>query len=81
MTRNQVSSLFKNFTKIMDHRELNKEGVGLGLTISKNIAIALGGDIEVQSQVGKGSKFILWLPLHPNSQKGKKQIDEETSKN
>lgn len=33
----------------MEHRELNKEGVGLGLTISKNIANALGGDIEVQS--------------------------------
>jgi Histidine kinase-, DNA gyrase B-, and HSP90-like ATPase len=31
----------------MDNRELNKEGVGLGLTISKNIAQALKGDIEV----------------------------------
>lgn len=63
MTKQQVASLFTNFTKIMDNRELNKEGVGLGLTISKNIAQALGGDIEVQSMVGKGSKFILSLPL------------------
>ncbi len=31
----------------MDNRDLNKEGVGLGLTISRNIAQALGGDIEV----------------------------------
>jgi signal transduction histidine kinase len=65
----------------MDHRELNKEGVGLGLTISKNIANALGGDIEVQSLVGKGSNFILWLPLHRNSQRGKRQNDEEILKN
>ena len=48
----------------MDNRELNKDGVGLGLTISKNIAQALKGDIEVQSVVGKGSKFILSLPLN-----------------
>ncbi len=47
----------------MDNRELNKEGVGLGLTISKNIAQALGGDIEVQSMVGRGSNFILSLPI------------------
>ncbi len=47
----------------MDNRDLNKEGVGLGLTISRNIAQALGGDIEVQSMVGRGSNFILSLPL------------------
>jgi signal transduction histidine kinase len=63
MTRKQVANLFTNFTKIMDNRQLNKEGVGLGLTISRNIAQALGGDIEVQSVVGRGSNFILSLPL------------------
>lgn len=63
MTKTQVAKLFTNFTKIMDNRELNKEGVGLGLTISKNIAQALGGDIEVQSMVGRGSNFILSLPI------------------
>jgi signal transduction histidine kinase len=63
MTRDQLASLFTNFTKIMDNRELNKEGVGLGLTISKNIAQAMKGDIEVKSLVGVGSKFILTLPM------------------
>jgi signal transduction histidine kinase len=48
----------------MDNRELNKDGVGLGLSISKNIANALKGDIEVQSIIGKGSKFILTIPLY-----------------
>lgn len=47
----------------MDHRQLNKDGVGLGLTISRNIAQALGGDIKVKSVVGKGSVFIFSLPL------------------
>ena len=44
-----MGSLFTNFTKIMKNRELNNEGVGLGLTISKNLAKALGGDISVKS--------------------------------
>ena len=34
----RIQSLFSAFTKIMKNRELNKEGVGLGLTISKNLA-------------------------------------------
>ena len=47
----------------MNFRELNKDGVGLGLTISKNIAKAFGGDIHVESKVSKGSIFILSLPF------------------
>lgn len=45
MNEKQVNKLFQNFTKILSHRDLNTEGVGLGLVISKNIALALGGDI------------------------------------
>eukprot|EP00347_Sterkiella_histriomuscorum_P016729 403352075 len=51
MSENQIKQLFTTFTKIMDNRSLNKEGVGLGLTISKNLAKALGGDITVISEV------------------------------
>jgi signal transduction histidine kinase len=63
--KKQLDNLFRAFTKIMHHRELNKDGVGLGLAISKNIARALGGDIDVVSVVGEGSKFILNIPLSP----------------
>ncbi|MCP3898639.1 MAG: response regulator, partial [Desulfobacteraceae bacterium] len=38
-------------------------GTGLGLSISKSITSALGGEIQVVSKKGKGSKFILYLPL------------------
>jgi signal transduction histidine kinase len=41
--------LFDNYKKIMDNRELNKQGCGLGLSISKALAKALGGNITVES--------------------------------
>jgi signal transduction histidine kinase len=62
MTSQQLSRLFTPFTKIKTNREMNKEGVGLGLAVSKNMAVALGGDISVSSTKGRGSKFTLSLP-------------------
>jgi signal transduction histidine kinase len=38
-------------------------GTGLGLPIARELAVALGGRIELSSQVGKGSRFRLVLPL------------------
>lgn len=69
MTEAQVDSLFQVFTKIMSNRELNKDGVGLGLTISRNIAQALGGDLTVTSEVGIGSKFTLTLAMRESDVK------------
>lgn len=57
-----MGRLFTAFTKIMSNRHLNQEGVGLGLTISSNIAKALGGEITVSSQLRVGSTFILRIP-------------------
>ena len=41
------------------------QGLGLGLAVSYNIIKRLGGDIDVESQVGKGSKFSVRMPTCP----------------
>lgn len=40
-----------------------KQGMGLGLSIARELAIAHGGRLEVESEPGAGSQFSLWLPI------------------
>ncbi|HEU4565835.1 MAG TPA: ATP-binding protein [Gemmatimonadaceae bacterium] len=57
--------IFEPFVRIADHAgraEPQREGMGLGLSISRELARAMGGDLGVRSVAGAGSTFTLTLP-------------------
>ncbi len=52
--------IFQGFEQL--NPELRKSGMGIGLALSRLLARHLGGDLTVDSRVGSGATFILWLP-------------------
>lgn len=58
-----IDQLFDPFYMIDDSDARAQGGTGLGLTISKTIAELLGGQVEVESQLGEGSTFRVHIPL------------------
>ena len=63
ITRREQSKIFEKFYRTGDPLVHNTKGSGLGLSLVRHITRAHGGDVEVESTPGKGSKFILSLPL------------------
>ena len=57
-----VDNLFGEYIRVDTDLNNGIEGVGLGLTITKRLVSAMGGDITVQSEYGKGSTFTVTLP-------------------
>lgn len=57
--------IFEKFYRSSDALERSIEGTGLGLAMAKHVVSRHGGDIEVQSEVGKGSTFTIALPAAP----------------
>lgn len=58
----QISDLFEPFTQIREHQTSAVKGTGLGLPIVKKIIELHGGEMRVESAIGKGSCFYFSLP-------------------
>ena len=76
MTPDELQTVFNAFTRLPGAQ--GKEGVGLGLTITREIVTLLGGNIRVQSTKGKGSTFTVSLPVKIVTNQGVHQQSKQT---
>ena len=58
----RLEAVFSPFTQLGRTLSSPESGVGLGLAISRELARAMGGDVTVRSEVGKGSTFTVIIP-------------------
>ena len=59
----KLSQIFEKFSQVDGSMTREYEGTGLGLAIAKNLAEIMNGDIQAESQVGKGSTFAVTVEL------------------
>ena len=57
----KLESIFEPFSQVGSQKDSQK-GTGLGLAISRSFVHMMGGSIQVESEVGKGSRFMIMLP-------------------
>lgn len=59
----ELDNIFEKFYRAKDKQVADVTGSGLGLTLAREVTRLHGGDIAVESEVGKGSTFVLTLPI------------------
>ena len=65
LTRDEISRVFRPFERLSRPDGDQTEGLGLGLSIAQGLAQAMGGSIVVDSELGRGTRFVVHLPSAP----------------
>lgn len=65
IAEDKLRDIFTEFHQLLPHDTGGRQGVGLGLAIVERMVRILGYDIDVSSRPGRGSRFVLTLPLEP----------------
>ncbi|MCM1194853.1 MAG: ATP-binding protein [Firmicutes bacterium] len=88
MSKEFLDKIFDEFTQDRRSSSASVKGTGLGMAISKLLVNAMGGDITVESELGKGSKFTVTVPaeisdipdyLKSNLDQAAEQIADESA--
>lgn len=66
ISQEQQGNLFQSFRQLDNQTNRKYKGTGLGLALTKKLAQLHGGDITVESELGRGSCFTFLLPLLPS---------------
>jgi signal transduction histidine kinase len=70
IAEDRIENIFEPFVQLDGGYTRTSHGTGLGLTISRTFARAMGGDVRVSSVLGEGSSFTLSLPRNPPLEEG-----------
>jgi CheY-like chemotaxis protein len=62
-----IQRIFREFQQVDSGVGRKQQGTGLGLALTRSFAVLHGGNVRVQSEVGKGSRFTIDLPLEARS--------------
>jgi len=60
-----VNVIFEPFQQVSQSATGERGGVGLGLYVTTRLVEAVGGRLSVESELGRGSSFRVWLPREP----------------
>jgi signal transduction histidine kinase/DNA-binding response OmpR family regulator len=67
IAKEDIRRVFKEFQQVDSGVNRKQQGTGLGLALTRSFALLHGGDVRVESELGKGSRFTIDLPLETRS--------------
>jgi len=80
ITAENQAKLFGDFVQVDTKRNRAIEGTGLGLAITKRLCIAMGGDISMESEFGRGSTFTAHIPQVVDSEIPFAEVENPSNK-